>query len=309
MLNRRAFLAATAGAATEAKAAKPVVPKRIIDTHTHFYDPTRPQGVPWPGKGEPILYQKTLPDRFLKTVKPFRITGTVVVEASPWLEDNQWVLDVAKDNPIIVGLVGHLNPGAPEFRVHVARFSKYPLFRGIRTGADLILRHLDRSEMVDDLNRMVDADWELDIGGGARLFPDLVRLADRVPRLRQVINHLPYDLPPEDPAQKDARNALHELGKRPQVYAKVSGVLRRVDGRVPDDVDFYRSMLDELWQVFGDDRVVYGSNWPVSDLLAPYSAVFKVVSEYVAGKGQEATDKYFWKNSMAAYKWIRRGKA
>jgi predicted TIM-barrel fold metal-dependent hydrolase len=305
MVNRREFLAVATAAAAHAGA--PAAPKHIIDTHTHFYDPTRPQGVPWPGKGEPILYRKTLPDRFLKVVQPFRITGTVVVEASPWLEDNQWVLDVAKDNPIIVGLVGHLQPGTPDFKSHVARFRKNPLFRGIRTGAESILKHLDRPEMIDDLKRMVDSDWELDIGGSARLFPDMVRLADRVPKLRQVINHLPYDLPKEEPARSDAHKALRELGNRTRVYAKVSGVLRRVDGRVPADTNFYRPMLDELWQIFGPGRVVYGSNWPVSDLFAPYATVFKVVSEYVAGKGQEAADQYFWKNSTAAYKWIKRG--
>jgi predicted TIM-barrel fold metal-dependent hydrolase len=306
-MNRRTFLAGVAAGAAPVPAARPAGPKQIIDTHTHFYDPTRPQGVPWPGKNEPILYQPTLPARYLKVVKPFHITGTVVVEASPWLEDNQWVLDLAKDNPVIVGVVGHLNPGTPEFKDHVARFSRNPLFRGIRTGADLILKHLDRPLMIDDLNRMVDADWELDIGGDARLFPDLVRLADAVPKLRQVINHLPYDLPGEEPARGNAQAALRELASRPQVYAKVSGVLRKVGGRVPDDVNFYRPMLDELWRLFGPDRVVYGSNWPVSDLLAPYATVFKVVSEYVAAKGPDAANKYFWKNSQAAYKWVNRG--
>ena len=198
MINRRVFLTGI-GCAAAVGSATPVRPQQIIDTHTHFYDPMRPQGVPWPGKNEPILYQRTLPDRYLKAVKPLHITGTVVVEASPWLEDNQWVLDVARDNPIIVGVVGHLNPGTPEFKNHVARFSKYPLFRGFRTGAELILNRLDRPEMIDDLKRMVDADWELDIGGSSRLFPDLVRLADVVPKLRQVINHVPYDPPEEEP--------------------------------------------------------------------------------------------------------------
>lgn len=303
MVNRREFLAAASAAAT----GKPANPQHIIDTHTHFYDPTRPQGVPWPGKGEPILYQKTLPNRFLQAAKPLRISGTVVVEASPWIEDNQWVLDLAKDNPVIVGLVGHLNPGTPEFKTHVERFRKNPLFRGIRTGAESVLKRLERAEVIDDLNRMVDADWEFDVGGNAGLFPDMVRLADRVPKLRQVINHLPYDLPKQEPVRSEAHRALRELGTRPQVYAKVSGVLRRIDGRVPADMNFYRSMLDELWQVFGPDRVVYGSNWPVSDLFAPYATVYRVVSEYVAGKGQSAVDKYFWQNSMAAYKWVKRG--
>jgi L-fuconolactonase len=88
-----------------------------------------------------------------------------------------------------------------------------------------------------------------------------------------------------------------------QVYAKVSNVPRRSGERVPDEVGFYRSALDELWEVFGEDRLIYGSNWPVSARIAPYETAFKVVREYFAAKGQEASEKYFWRNSKAAYRW------
>jgi len=53
--------------------------------------------------------------------------------------------------------------------------------------------------------------------------------------------------------------------------------------------------------VFGEDRLIYGSNWPVSDLVAPYDAVFRVVHDYFAAKGDRAFERYFWKNSQAAY--------
>ena len=65
----------------------------IIDTHVHFYDPTRPQGIPWPGKNNKQLYRPVLPDEFKRLSKPFGVAGTIVVEASPWIEDNQWWLD------------------------------------------------------------------------------------------------------------------------------------------------------------------------------------------------------------------------
>ena len=87
----------------------------MIDTHIHLYDPTRPQGVPWPAKTDALLYKPTLPETYADTVRPLGITGAVVVEASAWVEDNQWVLDLAKDHRVIVGLVGHLEPGADAF--------------------------------------------------------------------------------------------------------------------------------------------------------------------------------------------------
>jgi predicted TIM-barrel fold metal-dependent hydrolase len=61
-----------------------------------------------------------------------------------------------------------------------------------------------------------------------------------------------------------------------------------------------------LWELFGADRVVYGSNWPVSGRVAPYADVLRVVMKYAVAKGKEAAQKYFWKNSLAAYRWVER---
>ncbi len=117
--------------------------------------------------------------------------------------------------------------------------------------------------------------------------------------MRVIIDHLPFD-PSNDPA---AKAAFVEIGKRPQICAKVSNVLRRNADRVPVDANHYRQALDEVWNTFGEDRVIYGSNWPVSDRVAPYESVLAVVQEYFNGKGQQANDKYFWKNAQAFYRW------
>jgi predicted TIM-barrel fold metal-dependent hydrolase len=231
------------------------------------------------------------------------------VEASPWLEDNQWVLDLAAREKIIVGTVGDLEPGKPEFRRHLERFHRNPLFRGIRLGT-LWNRNLDaglpREKYISDLKAIAGAGLEIDTLGGPRLLPELVRLTDQVADLRVVIDHLPFDPPAEEAPRAAYQSALRELGKRPQVYAKVSNVVRRVGDRVPDDVSFYRPALDELWEIFGADRVIYGSNWPVSDKVAPYATLFKVVGEYFTAKGPDAAEKYFWKNAMSAYRWVNR---
>ena len=139
------------------------------------------------------------------------------------------------------------------------------------------------------------------------MFSHLVRMTDSVPQLRVVINHLPLDPAKDEDARRKADSALHELGNRPQVYAKISGILRRAGDRVPLESSFYREPLDQLWATFGSSRVVYGSNWPVSNQLAPYPAVLKVAHDYFGAKGPEAANQYFWKNSLAAYKWLERG--
>lgn len=295
-MNRRTFL--TAAAAAAVLPAATALPATVIDTHAHFYDPSRPQGVPWPPKSETLLYRTVLPDEFVRLTKPLGVTGVIKVEASAWLEDNQWVLDLAAKNPVIVASVGRLEPGAPGFRKNLARFHKNRLFRGIRLG-----KIQEGGDFIADLKEMAEADLELDAIGPPKLLAELVRLTDRIPSLRVVINHLPFDPPQEARARKEYQEALSELGKRPQVYAKVSNVVRRVQGRVPDDQEFYKPGLDELWEFFGQNRLIYGSNWPVSEKIAPYKTVLQVVRQYFAVKGQDASEKFFWKNSKAAYRW------
>ena len=131
---RRQFLVTTTCAAAAAACSTPksTAPLTIIDTHTHFYDPTRAGGVPWPGKGDALLYRPTLPADYRAQPVPQPVTATVVVEASPLFEDNQWILDLAARDKFIVGFVGHLKPGEDAFAGHLKRFAANPLYRGIR---------------------------------------------------------------------------------------------------------------------------------------------------------------------------------
>lgn len=283
----------------------------VIDTHIHLFDTNRPQGVPWPPKDNAKLYKPALPERYRKIATRFGIVGAVEVEASPWLEDNQWVLDIAAKDKIVVGTVGDLEPGKPDFRKNFDRFHKNPLFLGIRYG-NLWDRNLGtelaKAAFISDMKILADAGMVLDSANPTpALIADLLRLSDKVPNQRIVIDHLPQLEPPTDAAAlKTYHGHLHELGKRPQIYVKLSSVLRRVNGQVPEDPAFYKPRLDELFGIFGEDRVVYGSDWPNSDNWAEYPAVFKIVHDYFMAKGRVIAEKYFWKNSVAAYRWVKR---
>jgi L-fuconolactonase len=165
-----------------------------------------------------------------------------------------------------------------------------------------------KPEFVPDLKALADAGLELDTANpDPALIADIVQLSDRVPSLRVVIDHLPHLEPPNESRARRAYEAkLRELGKRPQIYVKVSEVLRSADGRVPLDLNFYRPRLDELWDIFGPDRLIYGSDWPNSDDWESYGQVLDVVRAYFMSKGPEAVEKFFWKNSVEAYRWIKR---
>lgn len=286
----------------------------IIDTHIHLFDPTRPQGVPWPPKDDKALYQPALPSRFRKVTNGFGVVGAIEVECSPWLEDNQWVLDVAANDPVIIGTVGDLEPAAPEFRRELDRFHRNPLFRGIRYGnlwGRDMSRELSNAEFIAGLKALADADLELDTANpDPTLIAAVVRLTDLVPNLRVVIDHLPQLNPPADAQARRAFEAnLKELGARPQVYVKLSEILRRVDGTVPAALPFYRQRLDDLWGIFGEDRLMYGSDWPNSDHWGTYAEVLSLAREYLDEKSPAAAEKFFWKNSLAAYHWVKRDKS
>ena len=291
MMSRRSFLAAGIAAAAPPEAG-------IIDTHTHFYDPSRPQGVPWPPKSEPALYRTVLPEEFRRLTAPLGVTGTIAVEASPWVEDNQWLLDLARREPVIAGVTGNLDPLSPDFPRLLERFAADPLFKGIRLNQAKLAAAGGAA-----LRRLAGAGLQLDVLGGPAMLGHVLRLSDAVPELRIVIDHLPFDPPREQPARGEYQSALDEMRARKLVYAKVSGVLRRLDGSVPADPERYRPALDELWDVFGPERLIYGSNWPVSERLAPYRDVLAVVRTYFEGKGKDAAGRYFRRNSIAAYRW------
>lgn len=307
-MNRRVFLG-IAAALPFLDMDSQTVP--IIDTHIHLFDPRRPQGVPWPPKDDAVLYHPALPGRYREVTKGLGIVGAIEVECSPWLEDNQWVLDVAATDTIVVGTVGDLEPGKPDFRTQLERFHRNPLFLGIRYGnlwGRSLSEELSKPEFVTGLRELAATGLELDTANpDPVLIAALVRLTDQVPNLRVVIDHLPQLEPPAEPQARAALEAdLRELGKRPQVYVKVSEVLHRVGGEVHHDLNFYRPRLDEFWDIFGEDRLIYGSDWPNSDHSAPLPQELSVVRAYFTGKGRAAAEKFFWKNSVAAYRWIKR---
>ncbi len=294
-MNRRDFLSAAAASALFA--APPRYP--IIDTHIHLFDVSRRQGVPWPPKNSPI-YKSSLPDGYRKLTAPFGVTGAIAVECSPWPADNEWGLDVARDAPIIVGTIGNLEPGAPDFGKQLERLRKNSLFRGIRYG-NLWGRDLgsaiSKPEFIAGLKLLAGADLTLDTANpNPALMRAAVRVTDRVPNLRIVLDHLPQLQISEDAD-------LRSLAARPNVFAKISGIVRRVDGRVPLDVSFYRDRLDHIWDLFGPNRLLFGSDWPNSAQWATYLQVFQLAHDFLASKDTASAEKIYWKNSVQAYRW------
>jgi len=274
----------------------------IIDTHTHFYDPSRPQGVPWPPKENTRLYRTVLPEHLKPLAVPEGVVGTVVVEASRWPEDNQWILDLAAQDPFIVGFVGSVIPNQPDFGAQLMRLAAQPLFRGIRVGG-AFLADVTQGSFLDDMALLAERDISLDVLIGETAFAGLEMLAERLPHLRIVVNHvgnMPIDGAPLSPAWVER---FRSAAAHPNLFMKVSGLLENSRMQpAPDQVDFYRPALDCLWDVFGGERLIFGSNWPVCEPAGSYATCVAIVRTYFNEKGEEASANYFWRNAQRVYK-------
>src|SRR5205085_11793 len=141
--------------------------------------------------------------------------------------------------------IGDLQPDKPEFKEYLDRYHKNKLFRGIRYGNlwgyNLVTR-VSNPAFIEGLKLMADADLALDT---ANPRPDLIeaviRVSDRVPGLRIIIDHLPAMLSRLDATVTAAiQGNMRELAKRPQIYIKVSEVLRIVDGKASTDPALYK---------------------------------------------------------------------
>jgi predicted TIM-barrel fold metal-dependent hydrolase len=306
-LLRSAALASAAGL-VEPLFARQVAPTPILDAHIHLFDPRRPGGIPWPKPDDAVIYKPALPERYVEITEGLGVVGAIAVEASPLLKDNDWVLAVAERNPVIVGFVGDLIPGVSGFEEQLDRLHANPLFLGIRYG-NLWQRDLGNDSkkpaFLDGLRRLSSYGLELD---SANPDPDLIRailhVSDQIPQLRIVIDHVPSaPIPAAGPSRTEYWSNLHRLSQNSNVYIKLSEIPVRVGDRVPLDVAYYRDHLDQIWEVFGEDHILYGSDWPNSDHLATYAQTLALVQAYVGRKGPAVCRKFFWSNSISAYKW------
>ena len=296
------LMAATlaAGCATSQKSS--AIP--IIDTHIHLYDPTRAEGVPWPAESDKVLYKPILTKDFDKVSDENDVNATVIVEASKWIPDNQWVLDLVKHDPDrYIGLVGSLEIGTPDFKKHLFQLSKDKRYVGIRMrerpGGDSFF---ESNAVWADLRLLADMGQTLDVLMFQYSIEDVDMVAKRLPNLKILMNHVAGADIEGKPADPEWVAAVQQVAKNPNVYCKISGLFQQSHSQPsPKDVSFYKSELDMLWNAFGEDRLIYGSNWPVTMRGGTYADYLGVVKGYFADKPRAAQEKYFYKNALKFY--------
>jgi len=323
--NRRAFLAgaATAAAVTAGGSvfgqassadqnstgqASSVDQIPIIDAHIHLFDGTRPLGADYMGSPQYRAISKTsLPSMYSQQARPVGIIGAVVVESSSWIDDNLWYLEQCRTDPIMMGVSGTLDPERPDFGRYVEHFHKDPLFRAIRTSR---FYNLDngkvtlKPEQVRNLKLLAEADLALDTANPSMsLMRANVLLAEAIPNLRIIMDHLPsFDPTPEN--QKAYQEVVKDMAAQPNLFVKLSQVYhpRLSDGVVVRDYEALRARLEYLFDAFGEDRVLFGSDYPNSYGVATIPEEVGIVKRFFSTKSREVAEKYFAKNAMRIYK-------
>ena len=280
----------------------------IIDTHTHFGDPAHPN---------PLLYRTVLPQVYKDVAIPEGVTGTIHTETAREIEENQWIIGLAEEDPFIVGLVGHLDPFSDRFASDLERDAASPIFRGIRLHMNCCHEYsghprqsLDNisEKLLESLELLRVRDLVLDFHGGHAELGYVAEIVRRLPGLPVVLNHIaegsPIDGGPPDPEW--VRN-MRAIAVVPSICCKVSALVQMAATvPAPADVEFYRPTLDVLWNLFGEDRLIYASNWPQIERVSDFATAHDIVARYFEGKGVGSTEKYFWRNAKSVYRWVDR---
>jgi L-fuconolactonase len=314
LLSRRSFatsigaLAGIASLPSFLPALSPALAAPILDSHIHLFDPTRPGGVPWPLPDNKVLYRPALPDRYVSLARPQGMIAAIAVECSPLASDNDWLLRIAASSNVIVGVIGNLDPALDDFVDQIDRLSANSLFRGIRYGnlwnRDL-RQQLNNQTFLQNLRHVARGKLVLESANpNPELIDCLLRLTTLVPELRIVVDHLPQAVPPDDSELRIRYLAtLKQLSQRPNVFVKGSEILRKTEKGVSLQLSSYKSWLDNLWQLFGEDRLFFGSDWPNSDQFAPINDVFALARDYLATHSATASGKFFFGNATEVYNW------
>jgi len=263
-----------------------------IDSHQHFwrYNPARDA---WITDEMAVLKRDFLPEQFAVECATNGIDASVAVQADQSEDETNFLLDLAKRNDRIAGVVGWVDLLAPRVAERLEHFSHFEKLRGLRhiAQAEKDDRFLARDAFVKGVAQLRLFGFTYDILVYARQLPAAIELVSRLPEQRFVIDHLAK---PEIKAQKTEPWAaqMKEIARNKNVFCKVSGMVTEADWRNWKAEDF-KPYLNVVFEAFGADRLMFGSDWPACLVAATYRQVKQLIEDYVKGYSQAEKDKIF----------------
>ncbi len=272
-----------------------------IDAHQHYWKLDRGDYA-WLTPEYGPLYRDFLPQDLRPYLDSCGISKTIVVQAAPTVEETEFLLKLADNHPSIAGVVGWLNLESDDFPAKLQRMSRHPKFVGIRPMLqdlpqdDWILRR----QVVDNVAIIVEQEIPMDILVFPRHLPYISRLLQMFPKLHGVIDHLAKP-PIHARVLEPWRSLIAEIAEYPSVMCKLSGMVTEADHEnwKPSDL---RPYVEHVLSVFGPDRVMFGSDWPVCTAVADYETVYQTLQDLLPKDlSHEKWDLIFGGNAARFY--------
>ena len=272
-----------------------------IDSHQHFwrYDAVRDA---WITDAMAVLKRDFVPDNLAVELKANGMEASIAVQADSSENETKFLLDLAEKNCRITGVVGWVDFLSPRVGERLEYFSHFSKLRGFRhiAQAEPDDRFLVRDDFVKGVAQLRTFGFTYDILIYPRQLPAAIELVAALPEQNFVIDHCAK---PEVKFGKISPWATHikEIAQNRNVFCKVSGLVTEADWKhwKADDLKPY---LDVVFDAFGAERLMFGSDWPVCLLAGTYRQVMQLLEDYAKGFSLADKDKIFGGNAARFYR-------
>lgn len=273
-----------------------------IDAHQHFwkYDPVE---YDWINQDMQGLQHDFLPDDLNPLLAKADMKGCVAVQARQTEVENEFLLGLARDSPRVMGVVGWLDLKADNLEERIDHYQGDAFFKGIRhiVQGEPDPEFIIHPDFVRGVRQLAKADLTYDILVFERQFPAVLKFLEQCPDQPFVLDHLGKPEINGGPGRAWTEG-IQAMAEHPNVYCKVSGMVTEADGSSwqPDD---FKPYLDIVFEAFGPERLMYGSDWPVCLLAAAdYATVFNLVNDYTKSLDADQRAAFFGGNAERFYK-------
>lgn len=270
-----------------------------VDSHQHFWK-YHPGEYGWIPAHSP-LQRDFLPPDLEPLLAQTGFDRCVTVQARQTLEESRWLIELAEHQSIIAGVVGWVDLRSTEIEKQLECFAPHPKFVGVRHV--LQDEEEDSFALREDFQRGIamlkQFHLTYDLLIYPRQLPAAIKLAQRFPEQRFVLDHIAKP-PLKSGLLEPWATEMRELAHSPNVTCKISGMVTEARHHEWKPADF-RPYLDVVWDAFGEDRLMVGSDWPVCLLSGSYADVMKLATEYLAQFPETTRKRVLGENAARFY--------
>ena len=271
-----------------------------IDGHQHFwkYNAARDN---WITDDMAVLRADYLPQQLEPLLKQHGISGSVVVQSAQNQQENIFQLKNAVKHDFIKGVVGWIDLQAADIEDRLEAMFPYEKLKGFR---HILQGEADRALMLSPaFQRGIQALTRFGYSYDLLILPDQLLYARELVAAHSdqafVIDHLAKPAIKDQHLEEWAKD-IKGLAVYENVYCKVSGMVTEADLQQWKKADF-RPYLDVLFDAFGAERLIFGSDWPVCLLAATYEQVFNVMDDYLSAFSKDEQARFWGLNAMDFY--------